>query len=39
MGILGPAVQTFVGSVLDVWHNLPPGCSIERNGVVTLLAA
>lgn len=29
MRILGPVVQTFVGSVFDVRHDLPPGCSIR----------
>jgi len=29
MRILGPVVQTFMGSVFDVRHNLPPGCSIR----------
>ena len=28
MRILGPVVQTLAGSVFDVRHNLPPGCSI-----------
>lgn len=28
MRILGPVVETFVGSVLDVRHDLSPGCSI-----------
>jgi hypothetical protein len=27
MRILGSVVQTFMGSVFDVRHNLPPGCS------------
>ena len=28
MRILGPVVQAFVGSLFDVRHDLPPGCSI-----------
>jgi hypothetical protein len=28
MRILGPVVQTLVGSVFDVRHDLSPGCSI-----------
>lgn len=33
MRILGPVVQTFVGSEFDVRHDLPPGCSIRAQSV------